>query len=419
MLPPQYQHPTFQEPTFVMPQRPFVMGNPFMIALATSLVNLCVLLFIFTLSAGTGQHGKGAPKAAQQGLSRSLSLPVLKARQEQHSSLKAAVSNPAAAQSVSGQRSVHIGIFIVLTDLGGTKGYVSTPTEGTSSRSPWWLHSLRITRNANSHAPMYLLVSNATLQHPWLLQRLAGLRINVRLVEDYHNTPLCQRLIDAHGQYCIKDRGCSRNPVIYLRWCWIHQLAALERIERVLGVDADIPIYEDIHNFLSTYTEDLVTVMPYTSQFTLWNLKALNALNEFHIEFHGRSPEETKQLTQEHTLGRPFGDMETLNVFRAKHVSILSQRFLCKEHVWPCRDHRWQAVENMKQLGCWDRRIPACALAMCARVGSILTWANRTTEDGLVHLPMFNGTVLPAMHWQGADCKGTLATSAAYPFSLP
>lgn len=317
-------------------------------------------------------------------------------------------------------------IFIVLAE--GPKGTKSDYLSKSPQDEPWFLRSLRITRHSNPHAAIYVLTVNSTLSNPNWLKVCVDLRVNLRFLEAYHEAPLCRKLHASHAAYCKEvDRrkmrgGCAPSTFFYDRWCYILQIAQMEGIERVLGVDADIPIYLDIETFVAQFSEDVVTVMPYTAQFSLFNIKALAALHEFHIEFHSRDPRVTKQLTNESIRGRAFEDMETLEVFldesQASRGGNISRHLLCKESTWPCSDHGWQAIENVMLIECSriDHRRNACAFSRCSHMDQ-LKWVKHPNKDDLF-LPTYKGTVLPAIHWQGPDCKKVLVTNLSYPFPL-
>ena len=319
-----------------------------------------------------------------------------------------------------------LAIFVVLAE--GPKGTKPNYLSKSPEEEPWFLRSLRITRHSNPHASIYAVTVNSTLSNPYWMKVFIDLRVNVRFLETYHDSGLCRKLHASHLAYCkqVERRhirgGCAPSTFFYDRWCYILQIAQVEGIERALGADADIPIYQDIETFIAQYTEDVVTVMPYTAQFTLINIKALAALHEFHIEFHQRDPFVTKQLTNESIRGRAFEDMETLEVFldesQASRGGNISRHLLCRESTWPCSDHGWQAIENVMLIDCSriNHMRQACAFSRCLNMDQ-LKWIKHPDKDDMF-LPTFNGTVLPAIHWQGPDCKRVLASNISFPFPL-
>jgi hypothetical protein len=129
-----------------------------------------------------------------------------------------------------------------------------------------------------------------------------------------------------HAKFGMKGAG----DVMFSRFCLWADLAKDEGLERVLAVDSDIALFDDVQKVFAPFQEDVVTPCSTCSQISLWNAKALDMFCDSMLAFLTLPPGQVFDLLLKyhairapHEGGPPhlhFTDMDFLRIFLEENL---------------------------------------------------------------------------------------------------
>lgn len=145
---------------------------------------------------------------------------------------------------------------------------------------------LNITATFNPDTPLYMLTSNETPPKGEILESLKQLGVSIRYVEHYLHPGSDIEIFRKH--YVHR----AVNPLWYERMCFerffiLKEVALLEGIERVAYSDADIALFEDVHETpFAKLDYGFVSITQWSTYFGLWRLETLQQFCKYMLWFY-------------------------------------------------------------------------------------------------------------------------------------
>jgi hypothetical protein len=185
--------------------------------------------------------------------------------------------------------------------------------------TPFSLDLLRITRlfNPVSQTKFFVLLDEDYLEkEPYYAQQLHRAQVELRPRSQYRQVGSRALAYEAlHVKF-----GVHHSAQMESRFCEWADLAKAEGLDRVITIDSDVALYDDVDAIFKAFPEDIVTPCAACSQIVLWNTKALSNYCDGLIEFFLQPSDQLFKMSVKYQLvrcsgGDDFNDMTFLKIY--------------------------------------------------------------------------------------------------------
>ena len=175
---------------------------------------------------------------------------------------------------------------------------------------------LRLTRSANAHAKMFVVLEGKHIldTYPDYARQLNEIHVSVHYQVDLAGPSSRSNL---YAKLHAAANHSDHPPDMETRYCEWADLALMHNLDRVLTLDADVAVFQDVDEVFHNYTEDIISPCSQCSQVVLWKTSALSHHCDAYIEYMLDIVKGNRILNDFYGLGSGlyFGDMLFLHIY--------------------------------------------------------------------------------------------------------